>query len=93
MHMLMGLLMAGSVLSTAPEDSRLHFGACGAISAVTYGLARQVGMRRPAAYVTGLSLAIMVGVIKERNDKIFDKSDLGYDILGAVTVPLIFINF
>lgn len=47
---------------------------------------------RLMSYFIAVSLAILVGVVKEMTDYHFDMADLNADMFGAVCFPVLFIG-
>jgi len=91
--LLISMLMLSSTAQAVELDKKKHFAAAGAISAATYLAMRQQGISRGRAYGGGIAAAMLVGVLKEIIDPKFDWKDVGYDALGAVTVPLLVISW
>jgi len=92
--LLISMLMLSAWPAQAVElDKKKHFAAAGAISAATYLAMRKQGISRGRAYGGGIAAAMLVGVLKEIIDPKFDWKDVGYDALGAVTVPLLVISW
>ena len=91
--LLISMLMLSSTAQAVDLDKKKHFAAAGAISAATYLAMRKQGISRGRAYGGGIAAAMLVGVLKEIIDPKFDWKDVGYDALGAVTVPLLVISW
>jgi hypothetical protein len=51
------------------------------------------GYKYNEAYFGAVITTMSIGFIKELCDREFDRQDLNYDLLGAITVPLLLIRF
>lgn len=78
----------------APEDveadKQLHFGVSMGLSAVTYQTMDSYGFSKTKSTLGSLGVALTAGLAKEISDSQqpnnrFDKNDMAYNLLGAVT--------
>jgi uncharacterized protein YfiM (DUF2279 family) len=72
------------------SDKQLHFGVCFGLSAMTYGAMDAYGYSKTQSTLTSLGVAITAGIGKEISDSSqannrFDKNDMLFNVLGAVT--------
>lgn len=71
-------------------DKQLHFGVSMGLSAMTYQTMEVYGYSKTQSTVGSLGLTMAVGVAKEISDaqeanNRFDKNDIAYNLLGALT--------
>ncbi len=78
----------------APEDiqtdKQLHFGVSMGLSAMTYQTMDTYGFSKTKSTLGSLGVALTAGLAKEISDaqdpnNRFDKNDMAYNLLGAVT--------
>ena len=91
--LILAIMLASGPVHAVDLDKKKHFAAAGAISAATYVLMRNQRISRGRAYGGGIAAAMLVGVLKEIIGPKFDWEDVGYDALGAATVPLLVISW
>ena len=91
--LILAIMLASGPVHAVDLDKKKHFAAAGAISAATYVLMRNQGLSRGEAYGGGVAAGLIVGILKEIIGPKFDWEDVGYDALGAVTVPLLVISW
>lgn len=76
------------------NDKQLHYGASFGISAVSYiSMTREHKITKPNAYWAAVGLTLGVGVLKEISDEKFDWTDMKWNLLGAMTGPLLVWTF
>lgn len=88
------IMCAGSFAQAAPEDvetdKQLHFGVSMGLSAMTYQTMDAYGFSKTKSTLGSLGLALTAGLAKEISDaqqpnNRFDKNDMAYNLLGAMT--------
>lgn len=95
-YLLISLLFvcAGSWSYAAPgdveTDKQLHFGVSMGLSAMTYQTMDAYGFSKTKSTLGSLGLALTAGLAKEISDSQqpnnrFDKNDMAYNLMGAVT--------
>ncbi len=90
--LLMSLLIVGTVpaFGNIESDKRAHLFASGLISGTTYAMLDN----KPNRYSKAVAVSLMMGLGKELilDDK-FDKEDMAFNLMGALTGPLLVWEF
>ena len=92
--LIMFLLFTTISYSQIQYDKVQHFVAGSVISSTTYWVTRDITKDKKTAFWVGLGSGTLAGVANELFDVSqgyrFDWADLGYTVLGSLTVTLIF---
>lgn len=88
------IICACSLAQAAPEDvetdKQLHFGVSMGLSAMTYQTMDAYGYSKTKSTLGSLGVALTAGLAKEISDSQqpnnrFDKNDMAYNLMGAMT--------
>lgn len=88
------MFLAGNSAFAAPEDiesdKQLHFGVSMGLSTMTYQTMDVYGYSKTQSTLGSLGVTLTIGVAKEISDaqqenNRFDKNDIAYNVLGALT--------
>jgi uncharacterized protein YfiM (DUF2279 family) len=92
------LLVATARAENIEPDKQLHFEVSWGLSLLTYTAMQSNGESKKRSYWSAVGFTLLVGVVKELHDagepnNKFDKNDLAADTLGALTGPLLVLEF
>jgi uncharacterized protein YfiM (DUF2279 family) len=93
-----GINAASAATEGIESDKQLHFGVCFGVSSMTYQTMDAYGYSDTQAAVASFSTAFAVGLGKEISDaqqanNKFDKNDIAFNALGALTATFLHWTF
>ena len=88
-------LLSGTSCGAEPtdRDKVLHLQVSGTISALVFVTLRNQGASKTYSFWGAVGSGLIIGTMKEFSDERFDWSDMKYNAIGSVGIPLLLITF